>query len=95
MDRKTAEASRYHNKCLNNLDKSFNSKQKFQIGEKVKIAKDLGVGMSHFRSDFVGTIGYTYSQMYGGNNYESYSIIDENGGSNSWYMENQLTKIKG
>jgi len=94
LKKRTKEAKNYHDSCLEKLDKSFNPKQKFQIGDKVKVAKDLGPMMSHFKSDFIGTVEYTYGQMFGGDNFDSYSLIDENGNSVAWYEEHQLTLVK-
>lgn len=54
--------------------------------------------MAHFDSDFNAIVEYTYAQKYGGDDINSYSLIqlDENDNpinSISWYEENQLTLI--
>jgi len=32
--------------------------------------------------------------MFGGDNFDSYRLIDENGNSIAWYKEHQLTLVK-
>ena len=92
--RTESEAKSYFDSCLETLDtKTLQPNQKFQIGDKVKVAKDLGGSMSHFKNDYVGTVDYTYSQMFGGTDFSKYSITDENGRSSAWYHELQLEKI--
>ncbi len=70
--------------------------QKFPVGSFVRIAKDLGFSMSHFTSDTVAKVEYTYAHAFGGNSIESYSlIVRENGHwfSCAWYEEHQLSLI--
>ena len=69
-------------------------KQKFQKGDLVQIAKDLGQNMSHFTSDCRAIVGYSYADKFGGDNTDSYNLNFEGGGSSSWYYESQLTLIK-
>ena len=48
----------------------MSKKQKFQIGEVVKIAEDLGdEGMDHFPKNIYAIVEYTYAQKYGGSDY--------------------------
>ena len=68
--------------------------QKFKRGNLVHIAKDLGQFMSHFENDFDAIILGSYSDLYGGSNTNSYSImVKETGNSISWYYESQMTLI--
>ena len=71
---------------------------KFQRGSKVAVCKEMPSYMSHFESGFNAIVEYTYAQKYGGDDINSYSLIqlDENDNpinSISWYEENQLTLI--
>ena len=54
--------------------------------------------MSHFDSGFEAIIDGTYSQIYGGDNIDSYSLFKiENGkivNHISWYKENQLSLLE-
>ena len=68
--------------------------QKFPVGQRVYITKDLGESMSHFNSDTYATVVGVYSHMYGGDNVESYSLDIDCVGEVSWYEEWQLTAIK-
>lgn len=70
-----------------------NKNQKFQKGDRVRIDNDLGKSMNHFPRGVYATVEYTYSQAYGGDNYDSYSLLVDGFGSHSWYKEHQLTKI--
>lgn len=74
------------------------SKQKFPIGTRVYIAKDLGKFMSHFHGDVEAIILYSYAQEFGGDDVHDYAVYilsGEGTGFCAWYHENQLTKIKG
>ena len=68
-------------------------------GTRVKIAKDLGEMMKHFLGkDGEAIVDYTYSERYGGENVESYSLVllNKHGkpyNSCAWYVESQLTLI--
>jgi hypothetical protein len=88
------EAKAYYNQALERVKTTPEPKlQKFPVGVKVKIAKDLGKFMSHFKSDVEAIVEHTYAHAYGGNDVYSYSLII-NGSSTAWYYENQLTLIK-
>ena len=68
--------------------------QKFPVGSRVHIAKDLGGSMSHFKSDCDATVEYVYAHAYGGDDIKSYSLNIDNHGSSAWYEEWQLTLIE-
>ena len=67
--------------------------QKFPVGSRVHIAKNLGSSMSHFPSDVNATVQYVYAHAFGGSNIKSYSLNIDGVGSVAWYYENQLTAI--
>ena len=73
-------------------------KQKFRKLTFVHISKEMPRSMSHFDSDFDGIVDGTYSQMYGGDDINSYSIYKIKDGkvvnSISWYYESQLTELE-
>ena len=69
--------------------------QKFPVGSRVYIQKDLGSAMSHFRSGCWATVEYTYAHAYGGNDINSYSLIIDDHGSSAWYEEYQLHLEEG
>lgn len=71
-------------------------KQKFQKGDHVRVAKDLGSMMSHFPSDCEAIVIGSYYDQYGGNegNKKQYTIHLKGGGQTSWYYEHQLILIK-
>ncbi len=68
--------------------------QKFPIGTKVYVKKDLGPHMSHFTSDCFAIVEYTYAHAYGGTDVDSYSLNIDGEGSSAWYNENQLIPLK-
>lgn len=95
VKQREAEAESYYQRCLDNLDPSVTPEgQKFPSGTRVRIAKDLGVAMSHFVADADATVEYTYSQMYGGSNVKSYCLNIDGIGKCAWYEEHQLTLIE-
>jgi hypothetical protein len=70
--------------------------QKFPQGTRVYVSNYMPDCMSHFERDFIGIVEYTYAQEYGGENFDSYSIIqlDNNNhpiNSTSWYYTCLLT----
>ena len=73
---------------LNNL------KQKFQKGDFVRVAKDLGPAMSHFTSDCDAIVLGSYADQYGGKNITSFTIHIKAEGRVAWYEEHQLTLIE-
>lgn len=68
-------------------------KQKFQKGDLVRIAKNLGSSMSHFTADCDAIVIGSYADEYGGNDTKSYTIHIKGHGETSWYQECQLTLI--
>lgn len=72
--------------------------QKFKRGFRIKVTENLPDSMSHFEKGFEGIVKYTHAQQFGGENIDSYSILQLNKAgkpinSISWYKENQLTLI--
>jgi len=68
--------------------------QKYNKGDHVQVAKDLGPMMSHFESDCEAIVMYTYSEEYGGGDIDSYCIHIKGCGQVSWYHEPQLELIE-
>ncbi|KUJ56438.1 hypothetical protein [Chryseobacterium aquaticum] len=69
--------------------------QKFKRGNLVKIADDLGEGMSHFEKGKEAIILFSYKDLYGGNNDKSYEVVfPDTGTTSAWYKEHQLTLIE-
>ena len=68
--------------------------QKFPNGSRVRIADDLGDGMSHFQSGVNATVLHTYAHAYGGNDVKSYALDIDGYGHTAWYYEHQLTAIE-
>ncbi len=72
-------------------------KQKFRKLTFVKVDDVMPPEMSHFDKGFVGIVNGTYSQLYGGDNINSYSIYKVEDGEIvnqiAWYYENQLTEL--
>lgn len=72
-------------------------KQKYQHGDMVRVADDLGDAMSHFESGVGAIILGSYQDLYGGSmehHYKEYSIYIRGKGPVSWYKEDQLELIK-
>lgn len=70
--------------------------QKFNKGDLVQIAKDLGQTMSHFKSDQKAIVSYSYADKYGGGVDEcghEYGLVFSNGSTSAWYYEHQLELI--
>jgi hypothetical protein len=70
------------------------SKQKFQRGDLVQVADDLGEMMSHFTSGCRAIVMGSYDDQYGGGNTDSYTLHLEGRSQSSWYYEHQLTLIE-
>lgn len=68
--------------------------QKFHKGDWVRVSKDLGRSMSHFKADRDAIVIGSYADQYGGRNHTSYTIHIEGRGETSWYYESQLTLIE-
>ena len=69
--------------------------QKFVKGDLVRVAKDLGGSMSHFKKDCDAIVMYSYNDKYGGGESQTkeYCLHIKGHGETSWYYENQLTLI--
>lgn len=68
--------------------------QKFQNGDWVRVAKDLGPHMSHFTADCEAIVIGSYADQYGGKNHEDYTLHLKGCGQCSWYYGSQLTLIE-
>jgi len=73
-------------------------KQKYPSMTFVHVCKEMPESMRHFDCDFNGIVDRTYSQAYGGQDIDSYSIYKIRNGKVvdriSWYKENQLTPLE-
>lgn len=72
-------------------------RQKYQHGDMVRIADDLGNTMSHFESGVDAIILGSYKDLFGGgmeHQYKEYSVYIRGKGDVSWYKEEQLELIK-
>ena len=73
-------------------------KQKFRKLSFVHVCKEMPPWMSHFPSDFDAIVNGTYSQIYSGEDIDSYSLFELEDGiivnSHAWYHEEQLTLLK-
>ncbi len=72
-------------------------KQKFRKLSFVHVCKEMPSWMSHFPSDFDAIVDGTYSQIYSGDNIDSYALWQLRDGKVvnqlSWYKEDQLTLL--
>ena len=68
--------------------------QKFQKGDWVRIAKDLGPHMRHFTGDCEAIVIGSYADQYGGDNRNNYTLHLKGSGQCSWYYGHQLTLIE-
>ena len=68
--------------------------QKFNKGDHVMVAKDLGKSMSHFDNDCEAIVMYTYAEKYWGYGHKSYCLHIKGRGQSSWYYEQQLELIE-
>jgi hypothetical protein len=73
-------------------------KQKFKKLTFVKVADEMPPMMSYFDKGFIGIVNGTYSQLYGGDNINSYCLYKVVDGKIinqiSWYYEYQLTELQ-
>jgi hypothetical protein len=72
--------------------------QKFNKGDLVRVADDLGPSMRHFTASIDAIVIGSYFDQYGGADdhdrvNESYTLYLKGRGEVSWYHENQLTLI--
>lgn len=68
--------------------------QQFHKGDWVRVAKDLGPGMSHFTADCEAIVIGSYADQYGGGDRNSYTLHLKGRGQCSWYYGEQLTLIE-
>lgn len=69
-------------------------KQKFNRGDLVHVAKDLGECMSHFTADVDAIVLYSYGDEYGEpGSGGGYGLHLKDHGQCAWYEENQLALI--
>lgn len=68
--------------------------QKFNNGDYVRVAKDLGPCMAHFQNDCDAIIIGSYADQYGGKNRDSFTIFIKGSGKISWYYGSQLALIE-
>lgn len=68
--------------------------QKFQRGDVVRIAKDLGSSMAHFENDQDAIVMGSYADQYGGDNVDDWTVmLSRTGGETSWYHTRQLALL--
>jgi hypothetical protein len=68
--------------------------QKFNKGDKVKVADDLGSDMKHFQSGVEAIVIASYSDQFGGSDTQSYTIYIKGQGEVSWYYDHQMELIE-
>lgn len=68
--------------------------QKYKHGDLVRVAKDLGSMMRHFKADCDAIVIGSYADKYNGSNTSSYTLHFKGSGRSSWYNEHQLTLIE-
>lgn len=68
--------------------------QKFQAGDLVRVADNLGPSMEHFQKGCNAIVLGSYADQFGGDNHEVYTLFIENHGEVSWYYESQLTFVR-
>lgn len=72
--------------------------QKFPPSSFVKIAKNLGSAMSHFKSNVYAQVEYTYAHMFGGRDIYNYSLVirdlENTWYECAWYHECQLSQVE-
>ena len=71
----------------------YEPKQKFQIGDTVKVVDKIPFLPKHFACGREAKIGCSYAQMFGGAKHNLYSLVIDDV-SISWYEEKYLTKVK-
>ena len=65
-------------------------RQKFLVGQRVHVSKDMPIYMDHFEKDFDGIVDHYNNKEY------SIAVIEDEKVVNSisWYEENQLTSVE-
>jgi len=95
LKERESQARSMYARGLNNVKNNIEPKgQKFHIGERVKIADDLGSSMRFFPKGVRATVLYTYAYAYGGKNIKDYCLNVDGYGEISWYAEHQLSLVK-
>lgn len=95
FESRAAAASAVYNQGLENVKtRPVPEGQKFQPGERVRIADDLGQAMAHFPSGVLATVEYTYAHAYWGEDVKSYSLNVDGHGSVAWFHESQLERAQ-
>lgn len=71
-------------------------KHKFHRGDKVRIAKDLGASMDHFKKACPAIVIASYQDQYGpsAQGHKMYTLLMYDGYTSSWYYEHQLTFVR-
>ena len=87
-----------HRAMIAELEQFRGSGQTFHAGDLVRVAKDLGPHMSHFRGDCDAVVVGSYADQYGCQPRQrqlarQYTLRLEGAGRASWYDEEQLTLI--
>lgn len=67
--------------------------QRFHKDDLVRVADDLGPGMSHFTSGCDAIVVGSYADKHGGDCTWDYSLLLRDEGEVAWYSEHQLTLI--
>lgn len=71
--------------------------QKFFLGDRVRIAKDLGLSMDHFEKDCEAIVMYSYAEKYSGSGkaHDQFGLfILPDRGETAWYYAHQLELIE-
>jgi hypothetical protein len=68
--------------------------QKFNKGDLVHIAKDLGTSMRHFTADVDAIVIGSYFDQFRCGNKETYTLFLKGRGEVSWYLGSQMTLLE-
>ena len=71
-----------------------NTKQQFYKGDHVHVSANLGATMAHFDSDVDAIVIGSYSDQYGGTDFDLYTLHIKGMGQVSWYYASQLSLIE-
>jgi len=77
-------------------------KQKFHVGDVVRVAKDLGSTMRHFTNDCYAVVEYSYFDKFPEHNpneqhkheYSLLLLTDGGAHSSAWYHSHQLRMVR-
>ena len=67
---------------------------RFQPGDLVRIAKNLGIAARYLYTDVEAIVEYSYAGKYGGLEDNSYCLFVRGVGKSSWYDASHLTLIE-